>query len=88
MLQILGITHVLPRALLGEGKYVLNAMLLAKSTKHVLQKFRDDGFDSLVKEIFSFCEKHNIETLNMGEDYVNPKNLKQKTNITYRQYPN
>ncbi|KAL6582954.1 hypothetical protein OROMI_005032 [Orobanche minor] len=86
MLHILGVTNLLSQALQRKDQDILNAMSLVKSTKRQLQKFRVDGFSSLLKKISSFCEKHDIEMLNMEENYVNPKNRRQKTNITYQHY--
>ncbi|XP_071734993.1 uncharacterized protein [Rutidosis leptorrhynchoides] len=81
-LHILGLTDLLSQSLQRKDQDIINTISLVKSTKRQLQKFRDDGFDSLSKKILSFCEKHDIEILNMKEDYVNPKNRRQKTNIT------
>ncbi|KAL6521278.1 hypothetical protein OROGR_017847 [Orobanche gracilis] len=86
MLHILGVTNLLSQTLQRKDQDILNAMSLVKSTKRQLQKFRVDGFSSLLKKISSFCEKHDIEMLNMEENYVNPKNRRQKTNITYQHY--
>ncbi|KAJ9560721.1 hypothetical protein OSB04_005881 [Centaurea solstitialis] len=86
MLRILGVTNSLSQALQKRDQDILNAMSLVQSTKEELQEFRVDGFDSLLEKVTSFCEKHDIEMVNMKEDYVNTKNRRQKTNITYRHY--
>ncbi|GKB81797.1 zinc finger MYM-type protein 1-like protein [Tanacetum coccineum] len=86
MLRILGLTDPLTRTLQGKDKDIFNAVSIAKSTKQLLQKFRVDGFDSLLTKISSFCDNHDIEMLNMNEEYVNPKKQREKTSITYRHY--
>ncbi|KAI3697822.1 hypothetical protein L6452_30919 [Arctium lappa] len=86
MLHILGVTESLSQALQKKDQDILNAVSLVKSTKRQLQQFRLDGFCRLLEKISSFCEKHDIETVNMEEIYVNPKNRRHKTNITYRHY--
>lgn len=86
MLHILGVTDLLSQALQRKDEDILNAISLVKSTKQLLQKFRVDGFHSLLKMTSSFCEKHDIEMLNLEDEYVNPKRPRQKTNITYRHY--
>jgi dimeric dUTPase (all-alpha-NTP-PPase superfamily) len=53
-----------------------------ESAKRELEKLRtNDGFDSLMKKIHSFCEKYNISVLDMETAYVNPKKPRQKTGI-------
>ena len=60
----------------------LNAISLVKSTKRKLQEFRVDGWNSLMIKISSFCEKHDIEKLNMDEDFVDSRKQRKKTGIT------
>nr|XP_043632484.1 uncharacterized protein LOC122603755 [Erigeron canadensis] len=86
MLHILGLTDLLSQSLLRKDQDILNTISLVKSTKRLLEKFKVDGFDSLLIKISSFCEKHDIEMLNLKEDYINPKNRRQKTNITHGHY--
>ncbi|KAL6538265.1 hypothetical protein OROGR_012253 [Orobanche gracilis] len=86
MLHIFGLTDSLSTTLQRKDQDILNAMSMVKSTKRQLQKFRLDGWDLLLKKIFSFCDKHGIEKLNMMEPYINPKNRRQKTGITYEHY--
>ena len=40
----------------------------------------------LLEKIFSFCEKHGIEKLNMTDPFINPKNRRQKRGFTYEHY--
>ncbi|AEE77626.1 General transcription factor 2-related zinc finger protein [Arabidopsis thaliana] len=47
-----------------------------------LQEFRVDGWNSLMIKISSFCEKHDIEKLNMDEDFVDSRKQRKKTGIT------
>ena len=82
MLIILGLTDSLSMALQRKDQDILNALSLVNSTKRQLQKLRDDGWDSLLNKISSFCEKHDISILNMEEEFVNPKKPRQRTNVT------
>ncbi|XP_056850870.1 uncharacterized protein LOC108824969 [Raphanus sativus] len=68
MLQILGFTENLSLALQNKDQDILNIVSLVESTKRQLQKFRDDGWDSFVNDVSSFCEKHDTVILKM-EDY-------------------
>ncbi|XP_017970455.1 PREDICTED: uncharacterized protein LOC108660702 [Theobroma cacao] len=45
---------------------IVNAMNLATTTKKVIQNFRDNGYDVLFQEVEYFCEKHEIEILDMN----------------------
>jgi hypothetical protein len=44
---------------------ILGAMLEVKSTKQKFQEIRDDGWESLLEKIYSFCTKHVILKLDM-----------------------
>ena len=86
MLHIFGLTESLTKALQRKDQDILNAISLVKSTNRQLQKFRLEGWAPLLEKIFSFCEKHGIEKLNMTDPFINPKNRRQKTGITYEHY--
>ncbi|CAL9005662.1 unnamed protein product [Prunus brigantina] len=45
-------------------------MALVKSCKEKLHWMRNNGFDALVDEVSSFCDKHHIEVPNMDEAFV------------------
>ena len=45
-------------------------MHLVLSSKSLIQKLRDDGWDNLLKVVQIFCEKHNIDVPNMNSRYV------------------
>ncbi|KAJ9558143.1 LOW QUALITY PROTEIN: hypothetical protein OSB04_012757 [Centaurea solstitialis] len=83
MLHILGVTNSLSQALQKKDQDILNAISLVKITKE-LQEFKVDGFEPLLEKVSSFCGKYDIETVNMEDDYVDPK--RHKTNITHRHY--
>jgi len=82
MIHLLGLTDSLSMALQRRDQDILNAISLVKSTKRKLQEFRVDGWNSLMIKISSFCEKHDIEKLNMDEDFVDSRKQKKKTGIT------
>ncbi|EOA29689.1 hypothetical protein CARUB_v10016211mg [Capsella rubella] len=69
-------------ALQRKDQDILNAMSLVESTKRELQKLIDDGWDSLMNKVSSFCEKHNAELLVMEDVFVDPRKPRRKTNIT------
>ncbi|KAG7560310.1 Zinc finger TTF-type [Arabidopsis thaliana x Arabidopsis arenosa] len=73
---------VVQKSTLRKDQDILNAMSLVESTKGELQKLRDDGWDSLMNKVSSFCEKHNAEMLVMEDVFVDPMKPRRKTNIT------
>ncbi|XP_071714925.1 uncharacterized protein [Rutidosis leptorrhynchoides] len=84
MLHILGLTNVLSRALQRKDQNILEAVSLVQGTKSTLQNFRLNGFDELLKDVCSFCQKYGLEMLNMDEAYVVSRN--RKRNITNHHY--
>ena len=52
----MGITDVLCKALQQRSQDILNAMHLVTTTKTLIQKFRDDGWETLLKKVKSFCK--------------------------------
>ncbi|GKE36709.1 zinc finger MYM-type protein 1-like protein [Tanacetum coccineum] len=65
LLHILGVTNTLSRHL-----QKLEAVSLVKGTKRALQEYRETSFPSLLKNVASFCGKHDIEMVNMAEFYL------------------
>ena len=68
--ETMEITDKLCQALQSQSQEILNVMHLVLSTKALIQKFRDDGWDSLLTTVISFCEKHCIDVLDMNGRYV------------------
>ena len=70
MRNILEISNALCQALQLQSQDILNAMHLASSTKLLIQKLRDDGWDELVANVKSFCESVNIPILDFSARYI------------------
>ena len=68
--ETMKITDKLCQALQSQSQDILNAMHLVSSTKALIQKFRDDGWDDLLTTVISFCEKRCIDVLDMNACYV------------------
>ncbi|CAN6691395.1 unnamed protein product [Malus baccata var. baccata] len=81
---ILGLINDLSQALQRKYQEIVNAMALVKSCKEKLHWMRNNGFDALVDEVSSFCEKHHIDVPNMEEAFILPgrsrRNAPIKTN--------
>jgi len=65
MKMALRITNDLSQALQRKDQDIMNAMNLVKFSKHHLQKMRVEGWESLLGEVFLFCDKHHIIVPNM-----------------------
>ncbi|XP_057431672.1 uncharacterized protein LOC130724460 [Lotus japonicus] len=88
MKEIMGITDVLCKALQQQSRDIVNAMHLVCSTKALIQNFREDGWDMLLQEVKSFCEKHDIEIPQLNTPYVarHGRARHQKDHITIGHY--
>ena len=82
--ETMEITDKLCQVLQSQSQDILNAMHLVSSTKALIQKFRDDGWDGLLTIVISFCEKHCIDVLDMNARYVARRGraCNQQDNIT------
>jgi hypothetical protein len=61
MEKIMKITDVLCQTLQRKSIDILNALDSVSNTKVLLGKLREDGWESLLEEVRSFCLKHEIE---------------------------
>ncbi|KAJ9556488.1 hypothetical protein OSB04_011102 [Centaurea solstitialis] len=82
--EAIEVTDLLSQALQKKDQDIVEAISLVRGTKHLLQTFRETGFDPLLKKMYSFYEANGIELLDMAESYKN--NGRLRTNITNRHY--
>ncbi|XP_076912035.1 uncharacterized protein LOC143570214 [Bidens hawaiensis] len=61
----------------------LNAV---KLTDEGLKSYHLEGFDLLLEDVTSFCEKFDIEVVDMEAEYVDPRYRRKKTGITNHHY--
>jgi len=66
----LGITNALSQALQRRDQYIVNAIALLDLAKRQLQMTRDQGWDSLIENVYSFCHKYDIEIPIMDDVHV------------------
>ncbi|KAG6645251.1 hypothetical protein CIPAW_08G109200 [Carya illinoinensis] len=55
----------------AEIENIVNAMSLVSTTKVLIQNLRDDGWESLLTNVKSFCEKHQINIPDMNDQHTN-----------------
>jgi len=81
MKNVLGITDVLCQALQQKSQDILNVIYLVATTKTLIQKLRDDGWETLLEEVTSFCKHQDIEVPDMDACFssVGRSHRKKKT---------
>ena len=86
--ETMEITDKFCQALHSQSQGILNVMHLVLSTKALIQKFRDDGWDDLLTTMISFCEKHYIDVLDMNARYVARRGQarNQQDNVTNKHH--
>ncbi|XP_052625903.1 uncharacterized protein LOC111883333 [Lactuca sativa] len=81
MYDILHLTGTLSKQLQRKDLDILEAALMVRGTMEALQSFRNIGFASILPKVSSFCETHEIDTLDMEELYIGARNCRTtKTN--------
>jgi len=60
---------------------ILNAMHLVTSTKTLIQKLRDDGWETLLEEVTSFCKHQDIEIPDMDACFSSMGRSRRKTKL-------
>jgi hypothetical protein len=86
MLMILGHANSLSLCLQRKDQDILEAISEVKLTKQKFQQIRDDGWESLLQTIYSFCEEHSIPKLDMEEEYIDRHKPRKKSNRTNYQH--
>ncbi|KAK8363395.1 hypothetical protein V6Z11_A03G161900 [Gossypium hirsutum] len=81
-LEVLGITDKLCQALQRRSQDILNAMSLVLTTKDLIQKLRDDGWNELLKNVISFCESSELDFPNMNAQYIVGRSHNKKEDVT------
>ncbi|XP_021734862.1 zinc finger MYM-type protein 1-like [Chenopodium quinoa] len=70
ILTMFSYTNGLCLALQRKEQDIVNAMELVTFTKSVLQKMREQGWETLLKKVTSFCTKQDIDVPTMDALYV------------------
>ena len=71
MVDILGITNDLNITLQKKDQNIVNAMHQVRSSKARLIQMRNEGWELLSNDVTLFCEKCEIDILNMEDPYYN-----------------
>ena len=68
----LGMLNELSNAVQKKDQDIANAMRLVKICKEHLQAMRDNGWDSFLETVYSFCQEYSIDVPNMDDMYIPP----------------
>jgi hypothetical protein len=68
MLRVLGLTNDLSYALQQKDQNIVCAMNMIVSVKSLMQKLRDDGWETLLMAATNFCGGRNIVVPNMDDN--------------------
>ena len=79
MKDVMGITDMLCQALQQKSQDILNAMHLVTTTKTLIQKLRDDDWETLLEEVTSFCKHQDIEVPDMDACFSSVGRSRRKT---------
>ncbi|XP_060216803.1 uncharacterized protein LOC132644240 [Lycium barbarum] len=82
MLKVLA-THDLNMALQRKDQAIVSAMNLVGFTKRQLQSVRESKWDSLVKDVSSFCVKHDIVIPEIDKNYALGKSKHKSSSVKY-----
>ncbi|TYH67419.1 hypothetical protein ES332_D06G187000v1 [Gossypium tomentosum] len=82
MNEVLGITGNLCQALQRRSQDILNAMSLVLTTKYLIQKLRNDGWNELLKNVISFCETWELDFPDMNAQYIVGRSRNKKEDVT------
>ncbi|TYI05698.1 hypothetical protein ES332_A10G107300v1 [Gossypium tomentosum] len=61
---------------------ILNAMSLVLTTKDLIQKLGDDGWNELLKNVISFCETWKLDFPDMNAQYIVSRSRSKKEGVT------
>ncbi|XP_016549202.2 zinc finger MYM-type protein 1-like [Capsicum annuum] len=83
MLKVLMITNHLNSSLQKMDQDIVNALKLLNTAKQELQRMRDNGWSSLLDDVFSFCDKYEIEIPKIDARYIPGKSKRRALDVTY-----
>ncbi|TYH34404.1 hypothetical protein ES332_D13G126000v1 [Gossypium tomentosum] len=82
MKEVLGVIDNICQALQYRSQDILKAMSLVSTTKDLIQKLRDDGWDKLLKNVISFYETWELDFPNINAQYIVGRSHNKKEDVT------
>ncbi|KAL5767363.1 hypothetical protein ACOSQ2_014146 [Xanthoceras sorbifolium] len=86
--KILGISDILCQALQSKSQDILNAMNLVSPTKMLLLELRENGWNTFLESVVSFCDRYEINIPNINGHHLEgtKRFCQQKDNVTIEHY--
>ncbi|KAI3750696.1 hypothetical protein L2E82_21445 [Cichorium intybus] len=70
MHEVLNLTGILSKHLQKKDQDIVEAASLVRGTMNALKALRATGFEKTLAKVFSFCHKHDINIVDMNENYL------------------
>ena len=86
--KVLGVSDLLCQALQVKSQDILNAVHLVSTTKKLLQRLRDNGWETFIENVVLFCEKNEIDMPDMKARHMKGRgrSCQQNDYITVEHY--
>ncbi|XP_019255151.1 PREDICTED: uncharacterized protein LOC109233740 [Nicotiana attenuata] len=82
MVKVLAMSNEMSKILQKKDQDIVNVVVFLDITKKRLQDMRETGWKSLLDDVSSFCDGHDILIPKMDESYF-PEKSKRKSNVCY-----
>ncbi|KAG5594829.1 hypothetical protein H5410_036061 [Solanum commersonii] len=83
MLKVLAMSNELSKILQKKDQDIVNAVEFLNITKKRLQDMRKNGWESLLDDVSSFCDVHDILILKLDESYFLGKSKRKSSSVSY-----
>ncbi|KAH0648628.1 hypothetical protein KY285_033876 [Solanum tuberosum] len=83
MLKVLAMSNELSKILQKKDQDIVNAVEFLNITKKRLQDMRENGWESLLDDVSSFCDVHDILIPNLDESYFPEKSKRKSSGVSY-----
>ncbi|KAK9052968.1 hypothetical protein SSX86_029598 [Deinandra increscens subsp. villosa] len=83
MKEMMQKTDALCQGLQKKSQDILNAMNLVKAAKVSLNDLRNEGWDSLIEKVISFCQRYDIEQPDMSAPYKSSRYRPRKKDLHF-----
>ncbi|XP_049414539.1 uncharacterized protein LOC125877237 [Solanum stenotomum] len=83
MLKVLAMSNELSKILQKKDQDIVNAVEFLNITKKRLQDMRENGWESLLDDVSSFCDVHDILIPKLDESYFPGKSKRKSSGVSY-----
>ncbi|XP_047268029.1 uncharacterized protein LOC124898425 [Capsicum annuum] len=83
MLKVLAMSNELSKILQKKDQDIVNAVEFLNISKKILQNMRENGWESLLNDVSSFCDSHDILIPKLDEPYFPRKSKRKCLDVCY-----